>query len=255
MKIKILGCSGGIGARQRTTAILVDDDVLIDAGTGLGDLSLEDVGKLRHIFLTHAHLDHIAGLPMLVDTVFDQRLDSPLEIYTQAETIAALRDHVFNGVIWPDFTRLPDAADPVLRFNEIVAGDRIELEDREFLAIGVRHAVPTVGFLVRKGDRHVGFSGDTGTNTMLWETLNAVPTLDALIVDVSFPNAQRPLAEHSGHYCPATLAEDLQFLRHDPPIWLTAMKPGFEKLILEEVREVLPGREVRRLMDGDELRL
>lgn len=255
MKIRILVCSGGIGARQRTTAILVDDDVLIDAGTGLGDLSLEDVRKLRHIFLTHAHLDHVAGLPMLVDTVFDQRLDSPLEIYTQTETIQALRDHVFNGVIWPDFTRLPDADEPVIRFNEIVAGDLVSVGDREFLAVAVSHAVPTVGFLVRCGEFHVGFSGDTGANTTLWEALNAVPRLDALIVDVSFPNAQRPLAEHSGHYCPDTLAEDLASLHHPSPIWLTAMKPGFEARILEEVRAVLPGREVRRLMDGDELLL
>jgi cAMP phosphodiesterase len=187
--------------------------------------------------------------------VFDQRLDSPLQVYTQQATIDALHEHVFNGVIWPDFTRLPDAEDPVIRFRAINPGDTIRVKDRDFLAVAVQHSVPTVGFLIRVGHRHVGFSGDTGANTTLWKALNAAPTLDALIVDVSFPNSERPLAEHSGHYCPATLAEDLAFLHHEAPIWLTAMKPGFEARILEEVREALPNREVRRLMDGDELRL
>ena len=69
MRIRILGCSGGIGAGSRTSAMLIDDDVLLDAGTGIGDLELDDLHAIRHVFLTHAHLDHIAGLPMLIDSM------------------------------------------------------------------------------------------------------------------------------------------------------------------------------------------
>ena len=87
MRIRILGCSGGIGAGARTSAMLVDDDVLIDAGTGIGDLALAELQPIRHVFLTHAHLDHIAGLPLLVDTVFDEGFETPVTVYARAETL------------------------------------------------------------------------------------------------------------------------------------------------------------------------
>ena len=94
MRIRILGCSGGIGAGSRTSAMLIDDDVLIDAGTGIGDLSLDEMQAIRHVFLTHAHLDHIAGLPMLADNVFDPDFEVPLTVYALEETLRALQEHV-----------------------------------------------------------------------------------------------------------------------------------------------------------------
>ena len=112
MRIRILGCSGGIGAGSRTSAMLVDNDVLIDAGTGIGDLALEEIDPIRHVFLTHAHLDHIAGLPMLADSVFDENFTVPLTVYAREETLRAIQEHLFNGVIWPDFAKLPSARKP-----------------------------------------------------------------------------------------------------------------------------------------------
>src|SRR5210317_1761050 len=107
MRIRILGCSGGIGAGARTSAMLVDDDVLIDAGTGIGDLALAELQPIRHVFITHAHLDHIAGLPFLVDSVFDEDVDTPVTVYARDETLRAIQDHLFNDVIWPNFAHLP----------------------------------------------------------------------------------------------------------------------------------------------------
>ena len=117
MRIRVLGCSGGIGAGSRTSALLIDDDVLIDAGTGIGDLALEDIDSIRHVFLTHAHLDHIAGLPMLADRVFDANFEMPLTVYAREETLRALQDHLFNDVIWPDFAQLPTPEKPMLRYR------------------------------------------------------------------------------------------------------------------------------------------
>jgi ribonuclease BN (tRNA processing enzyme) len=107
MKVQVLGCSGGIGGRDlRTTSLLVDDDILIDCGTGVGDLSLDQLVRIDHLFLTHAHLDHIACLPLLIDTVCDLR-DKPLVVHATAATIAVLRDHIFNWAVWPDFSVIP----------------------------------------------------------------------------------------------------------------------------------------------------
>lgn len=250
MRIRILGCSGGIGAGSRTSAMLVDDDVLIDAGTGIGDLSLEDIDSIRHVFLTHSHLDHIAGLPLLVDSVFDENFTVPLTVYAREETLIALRDHLFNDVIWPDFAKLPSAANPMLRYQVCSPGDTVTIEHREFYAIDVMHTVPTLAYTVRNSGGTFAVSGDTKTNETLWPVLNACDDLKVLIIEVSFPNEMERLAADSGHYCPRTLTRDLERLRHTPDIWLTGMKPGEEEVILEQVIEAAPDKNIRMLSRG-----
>lgn len=107
MKLRILGCSGGIGGRsQRTTSLLLDRDILVDAGTGVGDLSMAELAMIDHVFLTHTHLDHIASLPLLIDTVADRR-SGPLTVYGTAAVLTVLRNHIFNWAIWPDFSEIP----------------------------------------------------------------------------------------------------------------------------------------------------
>lgn len=250
MRIKILGCSGGIGAGQRTTSILIDDDILIDAGTGVGDLSLEELRGIRHVFLTHAHLDHTAGLPLFIDAVFDTLLEDPLEVHARAETIDALKTHLFNGVIWPDFGALPSVEEAVMRFRELTPGARLEIAGRVFRAIDVEHSVPSVGYCIEFADKVFAFSGDTMTNRTLWPVLNAYDSLDVLIIEVSFPNRLEGLARTAGHYSPETLAVDIERLEHNPEIWVTGMKPGDEDIIISETMQALPGRTIRRLLAG-----
>ncbi|MGB5345192.1 MAG: 3',5'-cyclic-nucleotide phosphodiesterase [Woeseia sp.] len=250
MQIRILGCSGGIGGGVRTSAMLIDDDILIDAGTGISDLELGELRRIRHVFLTHSHLDHIAGLPMLIDGVYEEALDVPITVYARPETIQALREHIFNWVIWPDFAELPDAASPVLRYQECRPGDTIELAHRAFHAINVVHTVPALGYTVSAGGVAFAVSGDTRTNETLWPVLNSCRDLRALVVEVSFPDEFRELADVSGHYCPVTLASDLGKLRHEPEIWLTGMKPGEEDTIFRQVRAGLPDRRINMLSRG-----
>ena len=216
MRIRVLGCSGGIGAGSRTSAMLVDDDVLLDAGTGIGDLALADLRSIRHVFLTHAHLDHIAGLPMLIDCIFDDNLDVPVTVYGRKETLEAIQQHLFNWVIWPDFAELPDKENPILRYREIRPGDKISIDHREFHAVDVMHSVPSLGYTVQNSGGVFAFSGDTKTNETLWPVLNACDDLQVLVIEVSFPNEREELATQAGHYCPATMCRDLQRLRHEP---------------------------------------
>ena len=255
MRLRILGCSGGIGSGGKTSAILVDDDILIDSGTGVSDLNLNELDAIRHVFLTHSHLDHIAGLPLFLDTVFENRSDRAIQVYALKETVAALGQHIFNWVIWPDFTELPRPEAPVMRYAPIQAGDVVTLGRRRVQAVAVSHSVPSLGYCVADGERVVAFSGDTATNETLWPVLNAYPNLDALIIEVSFANSQEDLARRSGHYCPRTLAEDILRLQHSPAIWVTAMKPGYEETIFAEVVAALEGYQVQRLRMGDVLQL
>ena len=250
MRIRILGCSGGIGAGSRTSAMLVDDDVLIDAGTGIGDLALEDLDSIRHVFLTHAHLDHIAGLPMLVDRLFDENFVEPLTVYAREETLRAVKDHLFNGVIWPDFSRLPSAENPMLRFRVCSPGDTVTIHHRDFYAVDVMHSVPSLGYTVQNSGGAFAVSGDTKTNETLWPVLNACDDLRVLVIEVSFPDEMERLATEAGHYCPRTLTKDLKRLKHSPDIWLTGMKPGEEETILQQVIEAAPDKNIQMLSRG-----
>lgn len=250
MRIRVLGCSGGIGAGARTSAILVDDDVLIDAGTGIGDLGLAELKSIRHVFLTHAHLDHIAGLPMLVDLVFDPHFETPLTVYGCEVTLSALQAHLFNDVIWPDFAKLPSPENPMLRYRVCEAGQSVIVGERKFHAVDVSHSVPTLGYTVHNGTAAFAVSGDTKTNETLWPVLNACADLRLLVIEVSFPDEMAQLASDAGHYCPQTLTRDLDRLRHSPDIWLTGMKPGEEARIFEQVVEASPRRKIQMLSSG-----
>ena len=230
--------------------MLVDDDVLIDAGTGIGDLELADLDSIRHVFLTHAHLDHVAGLPMLADRLFDENLETTLTVHARAETIEAVRKHLFNDVIWPDFTRLPTAESPMLRWHACEPGDTIRIGCRDFRAVDVRHTVPSLGYTVQNSGGVFAVSGDTRTNETLWPVLNDCDDLRVLVIEVSFPDEMAELALQSGHYTPQSLIDDLARLRHEPDIWLTGMKPGEEDRIFRQVRAAMPHKNVRMLQRG-----
>ena len=250
MRIRTLGCSGGIGAGSRTSAMLVDDDVLIDAGTGIGDLALADLYPIRHVFLTHSHLDHIAGLPMLVDANFEEHFEVPVTVYARAETLDAIRAHLFNDVIWPDFSVIPSGERAILRYVTLDPGQCVSIGLRTFRAIDVHHSVPSLGFTVQNAAGAFAISGDTKTNETLWPVLNACDELRVLVIEVSFPNEQRELADAAGHYCPETMCRDLERLRASPEIWLTGMKPGEEARILSQVIRAAPERNIRMLARG-----
>jgi len=250
MRVRVLGCSGGIGRGLRTTSLLIDDDVLIDAGTGVGELTLEEMTRIRHIFLTHSHLDHITSIPLLVDSIFDH-IKEPLVIHGQAATLEVLRKHVFNWEIWPDFAQLPHPDRPVMRYAAFAPGEVHTLEGRSFQTIPVNHIVPAVAYRVESASGAFAFSGDTTTNDTFWEALNAHSRLDLLMVETAFENANLELSKLAKHYCPSLLAADLVKLKHRPEIYLTHFNPGREDTIFAECQAALPELELRRLADGD----
>lgn len=254
MELRVLGCSGGIGADLRTTSLLLGEHVLIDAGTGMCDLQLAQLAKIRHIFVTHSHLDHVAGIPLLVDTIFDT-LESPLTVHARRETLSALREHIFNNIIWPDFTRIPNHRTPVLRYQEMVPGEQRTIGESTVEMIPVNHAVPAAGYRVSGSSGSVAFSGDTSTNDEFWGALNRHDDLDALIVEAAFPDRDLQLSRLAQHYCPQLLATDLAKLNHRPRVYITHLKPGDEDLIMRECRHAMPDFDLQRLVVGESFSL
>ena len=187
---------------------------------------------------------------MLADSVFDENFTTPLTVYAREETLRAVRDHLFNNVIWPDFGRLPTPEDPMLRYQVCSPGDTVTIGHRDFFAVDVMHSVPSLGFTVQNSGGVFAVSGDTRTNETLWPVLNACDDLRVLVIEVSFPDEMASLAVAAGHYTPHTLTADLARLNHEPEIWLTGMKPGEEQRIFEQVRKAAPDRNIRMLSAG-----
>lgn len=239
MKLRVLGCSGGIGGRhQRTTSFLVDHDILVDAGTGVGELSIAELAGIDHVFLTHCHLDHIATLPMMIDTVADRR-SRPLTVYGTAAVLESLRKHIFNWEIWPDFATVPSAERAFLRYQEVVLGEPIALGGRRITALPVAHTVPAVGYWLDSGAASLVFSGDTGPCNAFWDALNEIPDLRHLIIECAFPNRERRLAELSKHFWPDMLASELRKLQRPCKIHITHLKPGQIEATMEEISRCL----------------
>lgn len=247
MQIRVLGCSGSIAAGSRTTSFLVDDNILIDAGTGVGDLTLDEMARIDHIVISHSHLDHVLAIGLLADSVTRRRHAAqrpPVRVHALAATIAALRLHVFNGVIWPDFTRLPDVARPVLQFSAVDVGQVLDLGTRRIEVLPASHTVPAVGYAVlgrQAGSGAWVYTGDTGPNPALWQRLASLP-MAALVIETAFGDEEGALATISRHLNPAQLQRELACLATPTDVYITHIKPGEVDAVMTEIAAQVGGR-------------
>ncbi|MEY4592626.1 MAG: hypothetical protein RIR18_1521 [Pseudomonadota bacterium] len=247
INLKILGCSGGIGGQgMRTTSLLLGEKILIDAGTGVGDLSLGEMAKIDHVFLTHAHLDHVAALPLMLDSVFGMN-PKPLQVFAPLEVIEALRKHIFNWTIWPDFSVIPFAEAPCVSFIPFDLGSVFPFEGGEIRALPVNHHVPAVAYEIRTPKGSTVFSGDTRVSPTFLQALKEIPLLRSLIVECAFPNQEKALAERSGHFCPDSLCEWLGDFSVEQ-LCITHLKPQLADQTMREVERLFAGRAGMRLV-------
>lgn len=231
MELRVLGCHGGETPRHRTTAFLLDDRLTLDAGALTSTLMLPDQARLEVALVSHAHLDHVRDLATLADNRA-QLGCKPLVIAAPAATIAELKRHFFNDRLWPDFTQIPSPDAPTIVYREIPLEQPTKILDYTVTAVPVHHTVDAAGFLIEDAQGGaIGFSGDTGPTDRFWQLLNEVKNLKALLMEVSFPNAQQKLATASGHHTPQTLIADLKKFRapRDLATMLYHIKPPFQR--------------------------
>jgi ribonuclease BN (tRNA processing enzyme) len=258
MIVHVLGCSGAIAEGCKTTAFLLDDNVLVDAGTGVGDLSLEALTRIEHIVLSHSHLDHVVSIALLADSVMRRRDAEgmgPIQVHALPETLAALREHIFNGIIWPDFTRLPSADHPVLQLVPFAVGDLLELSGKRIEVLSASHTVPAVGFAVDGGaEGWWVFTGDTGPNPALWQRLQRMK-IAHLVIETAFSDEERQLARISRHLCPAALGHELAHLEGSVDVHITHIKPGEMEAVMEEIGALGTPHRIHALAAGQAMRL
>jgi cAMP phosphodiesterase len=252
MRLRVLGCSGGELTRHRTTCFLVDGKLAIDAGALTASLPLDELLEVDDIVLTHAHFDHVKDVPLLADLVVGRRT-KPVRIHASTACARTLRASVFNGELWPDFTRIPSGDAPAIEIRAFDPGRPFRAGRYTLSPVLVDHPVESVGFVLSDGRTAIAVSGDTGPTSRFWKRVNAERRLKALLVELSFPNALQGLADLSGHLTPRTLAGELAKLeRNGFPILLYHLKPAhLRELRRELARLALPN--VRVLARGEEL--
>ena len=236
MKVRVLGCSGAIAKDCRTTSFLIDQDVLVDAGTGVGDLTLDEMRLIDHVLLTHSHLDHVAALPLMVDAVASQRA-APIKIHALQGTIDALKAHIFNNTIWPDFSRIPSPDAPFITFHPLELGQTLSFAGKHIEVLPAVHTVPAVGYAVTTGKGCWVFTGDTEINPALWARINQMDVA-MLVIETAFSNRESDLAKRSLHLSPHALASELDCIAKGKnyPIYITHTKPAETELIMAEIQ-------------------
>ena len=244
--LRVLGCSGGISSQLRTTSFLLDDDILVDAGTGVGDLSLDELRKINKVFLTHSHLDHICSIPFMADAVGGSR-EEPLQVYGIKQTIEALKNHILNNVIWPDFTKIPSKEKPFITLNEIQAHQIIDLgKNRTITALPAAHSIPANAYAISTDTGTLVFTGDTGPCDALWEEVNKLNMLKHLIIETSFTDAEEELAKMSGHFSPTMLMNELKKLQQaNTEVWITHLKPDGGHAIMDEINVLATSSKIK----------
>lgn len=250
MKVRVLGCSGGVSRHHQGVSFVLEDRLALDAGSIASGLTLDEQDEIGSVLVTHSHLDHVGDLGALADTRL-QRGGEPLAIAATATTLEALRAHYFNDVLWPDFSTLPDHANPIVRYVEIHHEVPLVLEEFTALPVAVDHSVPSCGFLMgRSGacdDYTLAYSGDTGPTERFWQVVGYHPGIRALITEVSFPDRMHELATISGHLTTSAFARELEKLEpsDERRVFVYGMKPAFVEEITSELEEL--GLEVELL--------
>jgi cAMP phosphodiesterase len=240
MKIKLLPSSIGSGARhQALTTFLVNGCLAVDGGSiGLA-LAPEEMASFRHIVITHSHSDHTASLPIFIAEAFTS-LTEPVTVYGTRAVVSALRDFVFNDLVWPDFEKIPLAGGggPSLRFHTIEPLQPARIAGLKVTPIPVNHVVETMGLLVEDETVSVLFTSDTYTTDEIWRAANRCERLKAVFVDVSYPNELEELAAASRHFTPQTLASDLKKLKRDARVLAVHIKPSNREQVVRQLAQL-----------------
>jgi ribonuclease BN (tRNA processing enzyme) len=239
MRVELLPSTiDGPAAMQFGMSLLINDALAIDAGT-LGLLwPVERQQRVRHVLLSHSHLDHTASLPIFLDNVYEPTAECPV-VYGGREALACLRRDMFNDSLWPDFVRLSEEEFPFLRLCEAVSEEQVALPGGlQFTPVLLNHVVPTFGYIVEDETAAVAFVSDTGPTERIWELLRGHERLAAVFLECSFPDELEWLAEKSGHLCPRLFAVELQKLSRRIPILVYHLKPAHHQAIATELGEL-----------------
>ena len=262
MNIKILGCHGSDsltsnGQREhccRSMGFLINDSLMLDAGTVSSALTLESQKRIRHIVLSHVHIDHLKELPALADNLIGGIANS-VTVASIPQILEDLRKHIFNDVVFPDFFSLPDPEHPILRSKVLHEGEATQLGGINLTPIPVNHLVPTLGLILRDQQVACALSGDTHQTEAIWHASAQEPNLKAVFIEASFPDEMSDLALASRHLTPSLLLKEFQKIgKPDLPVYVYHLKPQFRDTLTTQLNQLdIPNLHI--LKEGQEIEI
>jgi cAMP phosphodiesterase len=252
VKIQLLpstfNSSGKATPDQRLTCYVIDDSVAVDAGSIALSLTDAQRNTVRDIIVTHPHMDHIATLPIFIDDLFGE-LEEPIRIHATQEVIDILENDIFNWTVYPRFSELKNAKSKVMEYVPFRVGEEFRVAHLRVIAVNVNHIVPTVGLIATDGERTLAFSSDTAETEEFWQLVNRTPSIDALLIEASFPDYLSQLAEVSRHFTPASLKKELRKMKKhkDADILTVHIKPSYREQVVEELNALkIPGLRIMK---------
>jgi ribonuclease BN (tRNA processing enzyme) len=233
----------GLGQDQFLTSYRIDDTLAIDAGSlGLAG-TVQEQARIKHILISHTHMDHIASLPIFVENSYRED-ENCVTIHGSQAVLDCLRTDIFNDRVWPDFLRLSSENTPFLKTAVLEAGKRIELGGLHITPIPVDHVVPTFGFLLEEKGAAVLIVGDTGPTETIWEYANRATNLKAVFLEATFPDSMASLAAVSKHLTPTLFAREVQKLKRNARVVAVHIKARFRAEVVRELLALgIPGLE------------
>ncbi len=235
MKFRVLGAFGSEGLGQRPTAFLINEKILLDAGTVTGALTIPEQLGIEHALISHSHLDHTGGLAFLAETLACCEARRPVTIASTTPVLEGIHATMFNNVLWPDFSALPGTETSVVRYRALVEGAEQQVGNLRVTPVAVSHTVPTVGFVVHDDSTGIVYSGDTGPTEALWKVARQLDGIRAIVLECAFPDRMRWLAQIARHLTPELLRRELDKMSLDVPVWVFHVKPQFRTETLDDL--------------------
>jgi len=255
MRIEILGCYGNVTVNHRATSFLVNDSLLIDAGTTTEVLDDSRLNKIKNVVISHTHIDHIKGIFPFADELAMLNIEG-LRLLSVKNILDIISKNLFNNLIWPDFTIIPSVNNAIINMQEIALEQETLLDDSiSIKPVLMTHTVYTVGYVIKEGEKGFMFTADTGPTKRFWEVAREEKGIAFIIADVSFPNRLEHMAKISGHMTLSILIEHLdRFGLGNMPVYINHIKPIFLNEILDELK--LSGRSnIKSLEQGTTIKL
>ena len=241
MRLEILGNMGGSSYGCYTMSSLIDEGILLDVGTGVQNLSLTAMEKIKNVLLTHSHLDHTAMLAFLVDCQIGK--NPGLVVHCLQETADSIRKGIFQSDIWFNMEELFIDGKPIIRFNIIKPYEIVEINGRRFTPFPVKHAVPTLGYCLHGERENFVFIADmVGAEDKVWHYLGKLDNFNQLVIEVSYPDSMHQLSLDSFHLTPQTLEQYLKKLPSHLQVYYCHAKPRYADRIAEEISNRFKGR-------------
>lgn len=234
MKVMLVPSAIAAGPRQYLTTFLVNERVAIDAGS-LGYFGTPaEQSRIRHVFLTHAHIDHLGSLPIYLENVTDHSLPCPT-IHGTAEVLDVVRRDLLNDRLFPDFVRLSKEGPELVKLEPIQPGEPINIEGLRLTAVALNHVVPTVGYIIDDGRASIAIVTDTADSDAIWNVCNRTDNLRAVFLELTFPHSMTWLADISKHLTPVGFAGEMRKLQKNVPVYAVHIKARYFDQVVAEL--------------------